>query len=112
MTQQHAVRRETDDELLGFVALVDHAWVPAAVFGAPLAGACAGRDAAEEIVRTTGLSSLAEAWDNVDDDGSVHTAHIVEASTTHVTLVLGHYFPDPATRFTLTSPVGAQLRRR
>jgi hypothetical protein len=112
MTIKHEVRRESDDELLGFVGVEDEQWTPTTVFGAPLGAATADRDAAEDVVRSSGLASLAEPWDYTDADGTVQRAHILEASTTHVTLMVGDYFPDPTTRFTIAAPVGDALRRR
>ena len=112
VTQRHEVRRESDDELLGYVAVQHDQWTPTTVFGAPLAAETADRENAEDVVRSIGLSSLAEPWDYVGADGHPVRAHIVEAFSSRVTLMLGDYFPNPATRFTIAAPVGSALRRR
>ena len=109
---QHEVRRESDDELMGFVVLRQEQWTPTTVFGASLSAESPDREAAEDVVRSIGLASLAEPWDYVGADGNPRHAHIIEASSSFVTLMLGDYFPDPTTRFTIAAPVGSALRRR
>ena len=111
MTQRHEVRRDSDDELLGCVSIEHEQCTPTTVFGAPLAAGTADRESAESVVRSIGLSSLAEPWDYVGTDGNPQRAHIVEASSSRVTLLLGDFFPDPTTRFTIAAPVGESLRR-
>jgi len=112
MAQRHEIRRDGDGELLGFVVAAADGWTATTVFGAAVADSLPDRDAAEDVVRAVGLASLAEPWDYTGEDGVVQVTHIVEASTTKVTLVVGDYFPDPATRFTIPAPVGDALRRR
>ncbi len=58
------VRREDDDELIGVLlpsADIEGQWVPATIFGAPL-GPGTVQEAAEDVVRKIGMSSLAEPW--------------------------------------------------
>jgi hypothetical protein len=55
------IHRKDDDELIGLLLASDDQWIPATVFGGVLAPATS-RSNAEEIVRTDGLSSMANSW--------------------------------------------------
>jgi hypothetical protein len=56
-----AIHRDGDGELLGLLVESDHQWLPATVFGGPLASPTS-HERAENIVRAEGLASLAESW--------------------------------------------------
>ena len=57
----HTIRRDEDDEIMGYVVPVGEHWQPTTVFHAAL-GDPTSRDEAEDIVLREGLSALADRW--------------------------------------------------
>lgn len=98
------VRRDEDDELLGFVAEAGSAWQATTVFGG-LLGTHTDRDEAIDQVQQIGLSSLAERWwvrlpvddgdeDDGDEDGGEpewQRCHLIEAAPDRVVVVVATY---------------------
>jgi hypothetical protein len=85
------VRRDGDDELCGFVAERDGAWLALTVFGGHL-GRHERRADAVQDVREHGLASLADRWTLLDaSSGEEQVVCIQEASPSGVTLALGYY---------------------
>jgi hypothetical protein len=85
------VRRESDDELCGFVARSTSGWQSLTVFGAVI-GEHEHRDDAVAQMLEVGLAVLAERWQlrhRSEDEGEV--VLIQEADPTGVTLALGYY---------------------
>ncbi|WP_410638661.1 amidohydrolase family protein [Amycolatopsis sp. lyj-346] len=72
------VRREEDGELLGHLRLTGAGWEPVTVFHAALAEPTS-REEAEEVVRRTGLSCLADPWWVEETPGRWTEARIQEA---------------------------------
>lgn len=113
------MRRDGDGELLGFVEPAgDGGWHALTVFGAELAAA-PDRDAAVEVVESSGLAVLAERWWYRDGDEWL-PALIQEAAPGRVVAVVGDDTrfaavvgrPDAAPLLTLTGAAAAGLRRR
>ena len=78
MTTTITVRRDEDDEVLGYLRPVGEKWQPMTVFHAALAEPTS-RAAAEEVLRRDGLSSLSEAWWVEREPGDWQEARIQEA---------------------------------
>ncbi|GAB3873181.1 hypothetical protein GCM10029964_012990 [Kibdelosporangium lantanae] len=55
------IRREDDDELLGYLVPVGADWQPTTVFHAPLADPTSEEEA-EDILRREGLTALSDPW--------------------------------------------------
>jgi imidazolonepropionase-like amidohydrolase len=72
-----AIRREDDDELLGYLLRTGDAWLPMTVFHVAL-GAPTSEQEAEEIVRRDGLASLSEPW-WLEDAGEWREVRLQEA---------------------------------
>lgn len=115
MTTPTEIRRAEDDELCGYVAERDGAWVATTVFGATL-GTHPTRDDAAQQVRELGLAALAERWLLVDTEtGDEEVVCIQQASPEAITVALGYYsLPGVPTRtLTRAEPDGGrwELRR-
>ena len=95
------VRRPSDSELCGHVALRDGSWFALAVFGAVL-GRHSTRDDAIEQVRSEGLISLAERWTLQHADGSDQVVCIQEANERTVTVALDYYSMPGVPTLTIT----------
>lgn len=81
------IRREDDDELLGFVAdAADGTAQALSVFGGEL-GAHPDREAAERQLRAVGLSSLAECW-WIDAGDGWEPCWLIEASPERLVAVI------------------------
>lgn len=96
------VRRDTDDELCGFVEQRDGVWSALVVFGAEL-GRHETHDGAVAHVRTDGLAALSDRWKLRSIDGDDQVVCIQEATTTEVTLALDHYSMPGVPTMTITS---------
>lgn len=97
------IRRESDDELCGFIAEVDGRWNALTIFGAPLARGL-DRAGAEDLVLTDGLASLSERWHyRASPKDDWQTVVIVEANPRSVTLALGYYSMPGVETLTLSS---------
>lgn len=83
------VRREDDDELLGFTAPTDSGWQALTVFGGVL-GEHPTEDDALQQVRAQGLASLAEKW-WVDVGEGWQACHLIEASPDRLVAVIAPY---------------------
>jgi hypothetical protein len=108
-------RREEDGELVGFLVPSplpdDTALVtPVTLFGYPLAGPLAVRDA-ERILTDVGLSYLADRWQLRLDDGRWIRVEIVEVSPDEVVVQKATRGNIDAVshRFSLPVPVGDVL---
>lgn len=90
-TDRQEIRREDDDELLGFVECADAAgpFRAVTVFGG-LLGEHADGAAAERQVREIGLAALAERW-WIHLDGHWQRCHLIEASPDRVVAVVATY---------------------
>lgn len=97
------IRRESDDELCGFIAEVDGRWNALTIFGAPLARGL-DRAGAEDLVLTDGLASLSERWHyRASPKDDWQTVVIIEASPRSVTLALGYYSMPEVETLTLSA---------
>jgi hypothetical protein len=72
------IRRDEDDEILGYLAPAGENWQPLTVFHVALAEPTS-QDEAEDIVRSEGLASLSEPWWVEDDQGQWSEARLQEA---------------------------------
>ncbi|MEV4312799.1 hypothetical protein [Actinocrispum sp. NPDC049592] len=72
------IRRDEDDEILGYLAPTGDEWLPLTVFHVALADP-ASQDDAEEIVRRDGLASLSDPWWVEDEQGEWVEARLQEA---------------------------------
>ena len=89
------IHRPEDDELCGFVVERADGWHALTVFGGEL-GICSTSAAADDLVRTDGLSSLMERWILVDgespgEEPDEQVVCIQEANPHSVTLALDYY---------------------
>lgn len=73
----HTIRRDEDDELMGYVVPVGDHWQPTTVFNAPL-GDPTTFDEAEATVLRIGLSALMGRW-QVELDGEWRDVWLQEA---------------------------------
>jgi len=104
------VRREEDDELLGYVEPDGTGgWRSLTVFGGLLGEAGTADEAAAEL-ESSGLSSLAETWwYRSPEDGRWLTTVIMEARPGEVRAQVGS-LPDPMRVVTITDPTPDELR--
>jgi hypothetical protein len=104
------VRRDEDDELLGYVEPDGNGgWRSLTVFGGLLGGAGTVDEAVAEL-ESSGLSSLAETWwYRSPEDGRWIAAVILEARPGEVRAQLGS-LPDPMRVVTITDPTPDELR--
>ena len=72
------IRRDEDDEILGYLQRTNAGWQPATVFHAALAEPTS-REEAENILRRDGLSCLGDTWWIEDEPGRWREARIQEA---------------------------------
>ena len=72
------IRRDGDDEILGYLQHTNAGWQPATVFHAALAEPTS-REEAENILRRDGLSCLGDVWWVEDEPGRWKEARIQEA---------------------------------
>lgn len=87
----HDVRRETDNELCGWVEHDGRRWRSLTIFGGEL-GVHTDRDEAVSQVLLEGLSSLSDRWTLIDPaTGEAEPVLIQETNTRQVVLVRGHY---------------------
>ena len=92
------LRRESDDELLGYVAATADGSVPLTLFGVALAGP-GTREEAEAVLQARGLACLAEPWWFRQDDGEEVRVALVAAYPDRVLVVPAPYgYADPAER--------------
>nr|WP_042183050.1 hypothetical protein [Kibdelosporangium sp. MJ126-NF4]CEL15327.1 hypothetical protein [Kibdelosporangium sp. MJ126-NF4]CTQ95632.1 hypothetical protein [Kibdelosporangium sp. MJ126-NF4] len=85
----HTIRRDEDNELMGYVAPVGDHWQPITIFNAAL-GDPTTFDEAERTVRNIGLSSLMGRW-QVDYDGQWRDVWLQEVRPDSVRV----YWADP-----------------
>ncbi|MFD1047836.1 hypothetical protein ACFQ1S_21005 [Kibdelosporangium lantanae] len=71
------IRREDDDELLGYLVPVGADWQPTTVFHAPLADPTSEEEA-EDILRREGLTALSDPW-WVEEAGEWREVRLQEA---------------------------------
>lgn len=83
------VRREDDDELLGFTAPTGSGWQALTVFGG-LLGEHPSADAAAAQLRAEGLASLADRW-WIETAAGWERCHLIEASPERVVVVVAPY---------------------
>jgi hypothetical protein len=104
------IRRDEDDELLGYVEPDGNGgWRVLAVFGGLLGEAGTLEEAVAEL-ESSGLSSLAETWCyRSPEDGRWVAAVILEARPGEVRARLGS-LPDPMRVVTITDPAPDELR--
>ena len=104
------VRRDEDDELLGYVESDRNGgWRALTVFGGLLGEAGTVDEAVAEL-ESSGLSSLAETWwYRSPEDGRWVAAVILEARPGEVRAQLGS-LPDPMRVVTITDPTPDELR--
>ena len=105
------IRRDADDELLGFVHRCADGWAALTVFGGRLA-VVASEEEAVAVVRTRGLASLAERW-YLDEDGAPQEWLLQEAAPGYVRMarsLLG--YPDPTSVRTLRAEETGRLYQR
>lgn len=76
------IRRDEDDELLGYVVPAGDRWQPMTVFQVAMADPTS-RDEAEDVVRADGLASLSDPW-WVEDAGEWREARLQEAEGTRI----------------------------
>ncbi|HEX6416665.1 MAG TPA: hypothetical protein VFZ62_04010 [Candidatus Saccharimonadales bacterium] len=96
--KKHAVIREEDKELLGFVAEEGSSWQAQTMFGYPI-DRMTSREEAERIVRERGLSYLTGLWQYFDtDDQAWYPCILKEAHEQQVTVIrtspMGYQDPD------------------
>ena len=85
------VRRRDDQELCGYVVQVEDQWLGLTVFHGVL-GETPTRQAAETLVLTAGLASLADHWlYRAPGESDWQIALIQEARPAWVRLLLGYY---------------------
>jgi hypothetical protein len=101
------IRRDDDDELLGFVAPSDDSWSALAVFGG-LLGTYPSEDEAEDEVRRNGLASLAERW-WIDVGNGWERCCLVEAAPDRLVAVVA-YYPFMAERQVIAPGTPLQYR--
>lgn len=104
-TTEQEIRREDDDELLGFIAPEGSKWLALTVFGGRL-GAHDSIDDAERHVEQLGLSSLAEKW-WIDLGDGWEVCSLVEASPSRVVVVRSNHTFDGTP---VLVPTGTELR--
>lgn len=111
-TSRSEVRREDDDELLGFVMHGPQGVVPSTIFGSALGQHQDDEDTARSVVEALGLDPLTDRWMLRRDDGDLQV-RIVEASPSQVVVQNDDYGSgmDLNVRFTLETPTSDQLRR-
>jgi len=104
------VRRDEDDELLGYVESDRNGgWRALTVFGGLLGEAGTVDEAVAEL-ESSGLSSLAETWwYRSPEDGRWIAAVILEARPGEVRASVGS-LPDPMRVVTITDPAPDELR--
>ncbi|ALG07122.1 hypothetical protein [Kibdelosporangium phytohabitans] len=85
----HIVRRDEDNEFMGYVIPVGDHWLPTTMFKAAL-GDPTTFDEAEEIVLRLGLSSLMSRW-QVEYEGQWRDVWLQEANPDSVRV----YWDDP-----------------
>lgn len=101
------IRREDDDELLGYVGPADHGRSLAlAVFGGEL-GVHPDHESAERQIREVGLASLADRW-WIDAGNGWEQCWLIEVSPERLVAVIADYaYLAPAQLI----PPGTPLRR-
>lgn len=91
MNHGQPLYRESDDELLGFLAETAGGWEARTVFGYPLVSA-ASRVEAEAVLHEHGLACLAGTWFFRDGfDGQWYSCAIQEANPERVTVGVTDY---------------------
>lgn len=109
-------RRESDDELVGYLAPVGDDFLPLTVFGYPLGVAADYLDAAA-LLEAEGMACLAEYWwfepAAVGRGGDGYRVRIHEATPDRLTVVVDDFGvgADLGTRVDLPVPVTAGLTR-
>ena len=83
-------RRPEDDELLGYLTETSAGSVALTLFGVPL-GEPGPRDHAEDVLRTRGLSCLAEPWLLRQQDGEEVRVAVLTAYPDRVLVVPAPY---------------------
>ncbi|HEY5820809.1 MAG TPA: hypothetical protein VIT20_02455 [Propionibacteriaceae bacterium] len=103
--------RESDGELLGYLVEHDGVATPLTVFGYPLAGS-SDRDGAVEVLRTRGLTALAERWLLHTDDGREVSVLILAAYPDEVLVAQADYgfVSHDSERFTVPVPAEGRLQ--
>jgi len=103
------VRRDEDQELMGYVRLIEDQWAALTVFGGLLA-IHPTEDEARDMVGASGLSSMAESW-WVQSDGQWWPCQLQEAGPGHASVwVTAHDYPDRSRRIQLENPTSDVLR--
>ncbi len=105
-----AVRRDEDDELMGYVAPDgDNGWRSMTVFGGLLGESVSFGDAVGEV-ESRGLSAMAETWwYRSPEDGRWVPAMLMEARPEEVRAWVGA-LPDTPRAVTITDPGPDELR--
>lgn len=111
--QRIPIIREDDGELLGYVAEEKSGWLAQTLFGYAFARSDS-RVAAENAVRTEGLSILQGVWQYYDkQDKQWHACILKEAYPNRVIVIrtneMGYEDPDDYKRVTITEPTETNL---
>lgn len=106
-----SVYRADDNELMGYVAEQEGAWVALTLFGLPFAKT-PDEATARGVVLQKGLSILAEPWEFYDAETKEwQRCVIVEATPTQVSVSrFDGGYPDPKHYHTINSPTERTLR--
>lgn len=92
----HTIRRDEDDELMGYVVPVGDHWQPTTVFNAAL-GDPTSREEAEDIVLRDGLSCLTERW-LVEYDGEWREVWLQEVRQDSIRVFWSNPMYEPSAR--------------
>jgi hypothetical protein len=103
------VRRDEDEELMGYVRTSEGQWAALTVFGG-LLGVHPTEDEARDMVGISGLSSMAEPW-WVWSEGQWWPCRLQEARPGHATVwVTAHDYPGRERLIQLDHPTSDMLR--